>query len=134
MFDRPAVIGTDATKRTGGGLFALLGVSARLGRTLTESDDREASGKVVVLSDRIWRRLFESDERVIGRVVQIGNDGYTIRSVKNKSTEPVILGIWDALCDRSNGKDVVFWDDGFLAEGSPISVMKGTKIFATISS
>jgi predicted permease len=67
--------------RTGGGLFALLGVQARLGRTLLDSDDNPASPKVVVLGDRLWRRLFHADPGVIGRAVRIGDEAYTVAGV-----------------------------------------------------
>src|SRR3989454_12548897 len=37
------------------GLFPVLGITARLGRTLIASDDEEAPRNVAVLSDRLWR-------------------------------------------------------------------------------
>ena len=43
------------------GLFPLLGVPARLGRTLVASDDAEGSQNVAVLSDRLWRRRYHAD-------------------------------------------------------------------------
>ncbi len=43
------------------GLFPLLGVTARLGRTLVASDDAEGSQNVAVLSDRLWRRRYHAD-------------------------------------------------------------------------
>jgi len=64
--------------RTGGGVFALLGVNAALGRTLVDSDDAPASPKVIVLSDRLWRRLFQSDAGIVGKPVRIGDDAYTV--------------------------------------------------------
>src|SRR5713101_3001457 len=51
------------------GLFPLLGVPARLGRTLIASDDEE--GNVAVLSDRLWRRRYHGDPGIIGRAVTI---------------------------------------------------------------
>jgi len=67
--------------KTGGGLFPLLGVRASLGRTLGASDDNAGAPNVVVLSDRLWRRLFHADPHVIGRTVKIGDDPFTIAGV-----------------------------------------------------
>ena len=67
--------------RTSGGLFAFLGVHARLGRALMENDDEPASPKVAVLSDRLWQRLFHADPRVVGRTVRIADEVFTIAGV-----------------------------------------------------
>ncbi|HEY1946254.1 MAG TPA: ABC transporter permease [Bryobacteraceae bacterium] len=59
-------------------LFPVLGVSARLGRTLIASDDEEGSRNVAVLSDRLWRRRYHADAGVIGRAITISDEAYTI--------------------------------------------------------
>src|SRR5215467_13652434 len=41
--------------RTSGALFQMLGVRARLGRTLLESDDDPAAARVAIISDRLWQ-------------------------------------------------------------------------------
>src|SRR5580658_10238961 len=48
-------------ERTSAQVFSLLGVPARLGRSLTDSDDFPGAPNVVVLSNRLWRRLFRAD-------------------------------------------------------------------------
>ncbi len=62
------------------GLFPLLGVSARLGRTLIESDE-EGTRNVALLSDRLWQRRYHADPSVIGRRVTISDEPYTIVGV-----------------------------------------------------
>ena len=62
--------------RTTGGAFSLLGVEARLGRTLTESDEN-----VVVLSDRYWRSRFQADPHVLGRTLTIAEQVFTVVGV-----------------------------------------------------
>src|SRR6202171_1883293 len=42
-------------RRTSTGLFSLLGVHARLGRTLTDADGDFNAPNAAVLSDRLWR-------------------------------------------------------------------------------
>src|ERR1700728_3542624 len=49
--------------RTSPDLFGLLGVRARLGRPLIESDD---GANVAVLSNRLWQRRFAGDPAVLG--------------------------------------------------------------------
>lgn len=63
------------------GLFPVLGIPARLGRTLMPSDDEEGPRNVAVLSDRLWRRRYRADPGAIGRVVAISGEAYTIVGV-----------------------------------------------------
>jgi putative ABC transport system permease protein len=62
-------------------LFSVLGVPARLGRTLVRSDDEEGPQNVAVLSDRLWRRRYHGDPRVIGRAITVSGDAYVIVGV-----------------------------------------------------
>jgi hypothetical protein len=45
-----------------------------LGRSLIDSDDRPGAPNVVVLSDRLWRRLFHADPGVIGRPITAADE------------------------------------------------------------
>ena len=63
------------------GLFPVLGVPARLGRTLATSDDEEGPRNVAVLSDRLWRRRYHGDPSVIGRGITISGEAYVIAGV-----------------------------------------------------
>jgi putative ABC transport system permease protein len=69
------------TERTSAQVFSLLGVPARLGRSLIDSDDVPGAPNVVVLSDRLWRRLFHADRGVIGRPLTASDEVYTIVGV-----------------------------------------------------
>jgi putative ABC transport system permease protein len=68
-------------ERTSAQVFSLLGVSARLGRSLVDSDDVPGAPNVVVLSDRLWRRLFDANPNVIGRPITASDEVYTIVGV-----------------------------------------------------
>jgi putative ABC transport system permease protein len=93
IFERVAPYIRDTVTLTGGGepeqviavrslgLFPGLGVPARLGRALNESDDQEGSLNVAVLSDRLWRRRYHADPGVIGRGITISDEAYTIVGV-----------------------------------------------------
>jgi putative ABC transport system permease protein len=55
----------------GGGVFALLGRSAALGRTLAENDVTSETENAVVISDRVWRTRFAADPNVLGQTLTL---------------------------------------------------------------
>jgi putative ABC transport system permease protein len=57
--------------RVTGQWFAVFGVQAAMGRTLTEADDQPGRDAVVVLSHRLWRRMFGGDPTVVGREIRL---------------------------------------------------------------
>ena len=65
-----------------GRYFELLGVRAQAGRLLAAADDA-APGRepVVVLSDRLWRRLFGGDARAVGTTVRLNGHAFTVVGV-----------------------------------------------------
>jgi predicted permease len=64
-----------------GNYFQLLGVPATIGRTIVPEDDRPGAERVVVLSNRVWRRDYASDPSVTGRTLHIHGQPYTIVGV-----------------------------------------------------
>jgi predicted permease len=54
-----------------GEYFQLARAHARLGRTLLASDDSPAAPPVVVISESYWRRRFNGDPGIVGRVVRV---------------------------------------------------------------
>jgi putative ABC transport system permease protein len=67
--------------RTSAQMFSLLGVPARLGRTILDSDDAPNGANSAVISDRLWRRKFDADPRIIGRTIQISGEAFSIVGV-----------------------------------------------------
>ncbi len=67
--------------RTSAQLFSLLGVGAKIGRTLLDSDDAPNGSNAAVISDRLWRRDFGTDPGVIGRTITISDEAFTIVGV-----------------------------------------------------
>jgi predicted permease len=61
--------------------FSLLGATAQLGRVLGPQDKTEGFADGVVISDKLWRRLFASDPNVLGRKIYMDTDLYTIVGV-----------------------------------------------------
>jgi putative ABC transport system permease protein len=65
--------------RVSGDFFATLGAAAAVGRTFTAEDEDAPSQ--VVLSHALWLRAFGADEAVVGSVVQLNNDPFTVAGV-----------------------------------------------------
>jgi putative ABC transport system permease protein len=62
-------------------LFPLLGAQPQLGRLFTEADDRPGSEHEVILSYRLWQRRFSSDHNVIGKVIRLNGEAYSVVGV-----------------------------------------------------
>jgi len=63
------------------GAFPILGVAPEIGRTFTPDEDQPNRPRVVVLSDRLWRRRFGANPGVLNQVVRFDGDPYTIVGV-----------------------------------------------------
>jgi len=64
-----------------GNHFTMLGVQAQLGRLLTPEDDVAGAERVVVLSDRMWRREYGGDPAILGRAITLRGLAYTVVGV-----------------------------------------------------
>jgi putative ABC transport system permease protein len=69
------------TTFTTANLFTLLGVAPVLGRNMTQADDEPNAPKVMLLSDRLWRKTFGGNPAVIGRQVRLDGASRTIVGV-----------------------------------------------------
>jgi predicted permease len=62
--------------------FSLLGATPALGRTFRADEDQVSKPqRVIVLSDGLWRRRFAADPQVIGRVVTLNAEPFTVVGV-----------------------------------------------------
>jgi macrolide transport system ATP-binding/permease protein len=64
-----------------GNYFAALGVGAYLGRTLGENDDRISASPALVLSYASWQSDFAADPGIVGSVVHVGTQPFTVAGV-----------------------------------------------------
>ncbi len=65
-----------------GNYFDLLGVQPEVGRFIQEADERGPnSAPYVVLSNNLWRSVFNADPSVVGATVRIDKDPYTVIGV-----------------------------------------------------
>lgn len=82
----PAVAG----QLVSGNYYAVLGVHAMLGRTITPDDDRAlGESPVCVISHNYWQRRFAGDPAVIGKTLRLGATPFTIIGV----TPPEFFGL-----------------------------------------
>jgi predicted permease len=73
--------------RTTHNFFSVFGIAPMLGRTYTADEDRPGGGDVVVLSHRLWTRLFAADSRILGSRVRMDAREYTVIGVMPPSVD-----------------------------------------------
>jgi len=84
--DTFTLTGDDSPERVRGSrmtasVMTLLGIAPRIGRPFTAEEDLDGAAAVAILSDRLWRRRFGADERVLGRTIQINGASSTVVGV-----------------------------------------------------
>jgi putative ABC transport system permease protein len=62
-------------------LFPMLGVPPALGRHFNQEDDRPGAEPVLILSDEVWVRRYNSDRGIIGRAVTANGRPHTVVGV-----------------------------------------------------
>lgn len=67
--------------RVSGSFFDVLGVTARRGRTLRESDDVRGAAPVIVLSDVLWRSMFHSRPDIVGTAIEVAGTPHEVVGV-----------------------------------------------------
>ena len=86
VIDRVAISSSmDAVSAT---YFDLIGVHAQRGRVVSPSDD-DSAAPVVAISDRFWRGRMNADPGVLGRVIMINGQSFTIIGI----TPPGFAGL-----------------------------------------
>ncbi len=63
------------------GYFHVLGLHPAMGREFDQGDELPGRGKVVVISNRIWRSALHSAPNVLGRTIRLDQTPYTIVGV-----------------------------------------------------
>jgi predicted permease len=61
--------------------FQTAGVTPILGRTFTAEEDKPGANRVVVLSQRLWLRLFNGDKEAVGKTLMLSGNLYEIIGV-----------------------------------------------------
>jgi predicted permease len=133
-FSESAIIWNRSRALTGGENPALLEVAAvsdeffeqfgarpRLGRLLGDGDREERAGKVVVLSEGLWRARFAADPTVVGRTFALDSEPYTVVGIAaGPFSFPEKTDAWTPLAVRAEAKaDPAFYAFAFVGKLRP---------------
>ena len=67
--------------RTQSTLLEMLGAKPLLGRLLLPEEDRPGKAAVAILSERVWRRLFNSDPGIVGQSITLDGKPFLVAGV-----------------------------------------------------
>ncbi len=120
------------------GLIPMLGVQPVIGRNFREEENQPGREHEMVLSEDVWRKLYEGDPRVLGKTLAIKGQVYTIVGVMPKGFSfpfAVEMEVWSpaaisaAARTEMSGKDQA-WGEFFarIPEG-----MTTTQLAANLS-
>jgi putative ABC transport system permease protein len=90
-------------------LFSVLGVNPMLGRTFAAGEDKlTETGRVVVLSERLFASRFNSDASIVNKTITLDGHSFTIIGVMPKGFEFPIqndpLDLWTTIADDAAGE------------------------------
>lgn len=75
--------------------FRVLGISPLMGRNFVSSDERVGAPPVVIVSDQVWREQLGSDRSIIGQMIRLNGQGYSVIGVMAPGVEfPRGAGLW----------------------------------------
>lgn len=102
---QPALVGAMEPERVNGQAvtatyFRTLGVAPELGQDFQSTDDHTGGARLVVLSDGLWRRRFGADPSIVGRVIQLDGESYTVTAVMPRGFRSVLApeaDVWTLL-------------------------------------
>src|SRR5256714_11263589 len=61
--------------------FSTLQIQPQIGRFFSEDEDKPGAARVMVISDALWRRVFNADPAVIGRAINYNGASWTVIGV-----------------------------------------------------
>ena len=96
---RNVTVNNQQPERVGGAkvtadFFTLLGVAPQLGRTLLPEEQGTGGPHVVVISQQLWKDRFGSDPNVIGRILELDAEPFTIVGVMPARFQYAATAFW----------------------------------------
>jgi len=83
--------------------FNVIGVPPEIGRIFSEDEDKVGAPPVVVISDRLWRRAFNRDPKILGQAITLHDQSFTVIGVMpHEMTSPQDTDAWLSMMRRSN--------------------------------
>jgi putative ABC transport system permease protein len=71
--------------RTQSSLLEMLGAKSLLGRLLLPEEDKPGKPDVAVLSERVWKRLFNADPGIVGKTIVLNGNPFIVAGVLQRS-------------------------------------------------
>ncbi len=83
--------------------FPVIGLAPQLGRAYTEAEDRVGGPALVVISHRLWQRVWQGDPNILGRAVNFGGEARTVIGVMPpEMASPRVVDAWFPLMRRTD--------------------------------
>jgi predicted permease len=81
--------------------FDVMGVKPLMGRTFTPEEETPGHNNVVILSYRLWQRVFGGDADILGKPIVLSGDPYTVVGVMPSAFQhPQMVELWTPLAIR----------------------------------
>ena len=80
--------------RVGANWFNLLRVKPVAGRFFNDGDDKQGAANVAVIGEQLWKRDFSGDPSIVGKMVRINSQPYTIIGVAPADHYPISAELW----------------------------------------
>ena len=88
-------------------MLDVLGLKPAMGRNFSPEEDRPGGAKVALLNYGLWQRMFQGDRNVLGRVLKLDEEAYTVIGVLPRDAVfPDRAELWTPLAadtNRNNG-------------------------------
>jgi putative ABC transport system permease protein len=95
--------------------FSVLGVHAAQGRDFLPEEDAPAAAPVVILSDQLWRRRFNADPAIVGKVIGLNGGPFTVIGIMPpKSDYREEIELWVPLQQQIRPDRMLWRDSRFL--------------------
>src|SRR6201984_1889266 len=83
--------------------FNIIGLPPQIGRTFSEDEDKVGAPPVVIISDRLWKRAFDRDPKILGQAITLHDQSFTVIGVMPPHvTSPQDTDLWLSMMRRSN--------------------------------
>src|SRR5713226_7434703 len=91
-------------------LLDVLRLKPALGRNFLPEEDRPGGPKVTMLGYDLWQRMFQGDRSVLGRVLQLDNESFTVVGVlPREAVLPDKCELWTPLAADPDPKKSTGW-------------------------
>jgi predicted permease len=70
-----------------GGMLKLLGVNPIMGRAFSDEDSQPGRPRVALISEDTWRRLYKADPQIVGKIITIKEEAFTVLGVMPRGFE-----------------------------------------------